>query len=272
MLRALFVLAAATLPAAAQSPLRFAWKAGDSHAYGLQHTTTVTETLPDEKTRKPVATTATTKVTLARTWAVKSVDAAGVATLELTITSMKQEHTQPDGTVVVLDSASAEGAKAMSAFLNKPAVTARVDARGQLVDAQSAVGDTSRLRTELPFRAVLPEAVVSVNATWERNFAIKLDPPLGTGESYDAVQNYTFKGQNGDFAVIGLSTVLRKPPTAAADLQPLVSWLWEGDVFFDAKAGRYHAAKLKATKEIANHQGEGSKFAYVSEYAEALAK
>jgi hypothetical protein len=45
--------------------------------------------------------------------------------------------------------------------------------------------------------------------------------------------------------------------------------LWEGDVFFDTKSGRYHGAKLTAKKEVANHRGDGTKLTYSSEYTEA---
>ena len=44
--------------------------------------------------------------------------------------------------------------------------------------------------------------------------------------------------------------------------------LWTGDVYFNTAAGKYHAARLKAKAELANHQGEGTKFVYQSTYAE----
>ena len=69
--------------------------------------------------------------------------------------------------------------------------------------------------------------------------------------------------------MIGLATSLKAPPTDPAELQPLVSWLWTGDVFHDTTTGRYYGAKLTAKKEIPLHQGDGTKFAYTSEYTEA---
>jgi hypothetical protein len=267
----LFAAISFALPAAGQAPLRFEWKAGQTHAYAVRQTTTVTETTLDEKVRKPVTTTAATNVTLTRRWDVKAVDAAGVATLEMAITAMKQEHTRPTGEVTVTDSASPEGAKAFAEYLGKPIVTAKIDARGRLVEAKSAAGDqaAARLEAELPFRVLLPEQYPAVNAAWDRAFVIKLDPPLGTGERYDATQTYTFKGLNGQYAVIGVATALKAAPSTPAEMQPLVSWLWDGDVFIDTKASRYYGAKLKAKKEIANHQGDGTKFVFESEYTEA---
>jgi hypothetical protein len=258
-------------PAAAQAPLRFAWQPGQVHTYAVRHVTTVAETTLDEKDRKPVTATAVTAVTLTRQWAVKAVDPQGVATLEMTISAMKQEHTRPNAEPVVLDSASADGAKAFGEFLGKPVLTAKVDAAGKVVEAKSAAGGeaAARLEAELPFRVLLPAQAPAVNTTWDRTFTIKLDPPLGTGETYPAKQTYTYRGMNGKYAVVGLATALTTPPATPAELQPLVSWLWEGDVFIDTTAGRYHGAKLTAAKEIPNHQGDGTKFAYKSEYTEA---
>lgn len=260
--------------AAAQAPLRFAWQPGQTHTYAVRHVTTVTETARDAADTKPTTVTAVTTVMLSRQWTVKAVDAAGVATLEMAITRMKQEHTRPGAEPVVLDSATAEGAKAFGEFLGKPIVTAKIDATGQLLEAKSSVGEAAaqRLQAELPFRVVLPEAAPAVNAAWDRRFTITLDPPLGTGETYPAKQTYTFRGLNGPYAVIGLTTTLTDPPSAPSELQPLVSWLWEGDVFFDTKVGRYHGSRLTAKTEIANHQGEGTKFVYQSEYTEAVEK
>jgi len=39
-------------------------------------------------------------------------------------------------------------------------------------------------------------------------------------------------------------------------------------VYFNTAAGKFHAARLKAKTELANHQGAGTKFVYESTYAE----
>lgn len=264
--------------AAADPPLRFRWTAGDAHTFAVRHTTTITETAPAAGSGKPVTTTTTVKLSATRRWAVTAADANGVGTLEMSVTAMRHEVTKPvfdkDGKVstdtLVRDSADPADAAEMAAFLNKPIVTAKVDPLGRLVEVTAVgAGADARLRAELPFRAVLPEAAVAANATWDRAFAIKLDPPAGTGESYDAAQTYTFRGRNGPHAVIGVRTALANPPKAAADLQPLLPWLWEGDVFLDTATGRYAGAKLTIKKEIPNHAGDGSKFVFESEYVEA---
>jgi hypothetical protein len=281
MFRTLVAVMILAMPAAAAEPLRFQWKAGEKHAYTVTQNTTITETAMLVPDGKPETTVRTTKLTLAKRWDVKEVDAAGTGTLTLTITAMKQEITKPligkDGKLanetIVMDSATPDGAKEMAAFLNTPILTAKVDSRGGVVEAKSAGGESAvhRLQSELPFRVLLPEKAVEANASWERSFAVKLDPPLGTGESHAAKQSYKLRAIQGGHAAIGVSTAFEKPPVAAAEYQPLLPWLWEGDVFVSIDGGSYAGAKLKAAKTLANHQGEGTKFVFESEYVEAAA-
>lgn len=281
LLLSFLLLASVAGVASAQSVLRFKWTAGEQLAFNVSHETTVAETAPLQKDAKPETLTTTTKLTIAKRWDVKEVDAAGAATMTLTITAMKQEIAKPvvgkDGKValdtIVMESATPEGAKEMAEYLNKPIVTAKVDARGNVTEVKALGGDAAvaRLQAELPFRVALPEQAVAANATWDRTFAVKLDPPLGTGESHEAKQTYTFRGVNSGYAVVGVATAFKNPPAAAAELQPLLPWVWEGDVFIHAEKGRYAGAKLTAKKTINNHQGEGTKFVFESTYTEAAA-
>jgi hypothetical protein len=187
---------------------------------------------------------------------------------------------------IVIDSADPAQQAELAAFLNKPVVRVKVDALGKLVAAESLTGDaggTARLQADLPFRLTLPDQPPAANQAWERPFAVKLDPPHGTGESYDAVQKYTYKGVAQSLAVIGVSTALKAAPATAtisgaqnaapapataAEQVPLVPMLWEGDVYFHPATGRYYAARLRVKKELLNHQGEGTKFVYESTYLE----
>jgi hypothetical protein len=281
MVRRLFVLPAALVLAAAAlaqppaaAPPRFRWEAGKAHAYRVVQHTVVQETVLDEKTSKPVTGEARTALSLVRKWAVKDVDKAGVATLEMTITELRREFRQSDGTETVTDSARPEDAKAMEAYLNKPIVVLRIDAQGRIAEVKEAKGSSAaRLNAELPFRLVLPDGAPEANKTWDRPFALKLDPPLGAGESYDFTQKYTSKGEKDGLLVVGVETTLKAPPKAVGEQVPLVPMLWTGDVYFNTAQGKYHAARLKAKSELANYQGEGTKYLYESTYAEdALAK
>jgi len=265
----LFLTSAAVAQPPAQPAPRFKWEAGKTHTYRVIQQTVVTETTLDEKTNKPVTGTAQTQLTLVRKWNVKDVDKDGVATLEMSITEMKNEFRQPDGTVTVTDSSKPEDAKAMAAFLNTPIVTVRIDSQGKLVEVKEAKGGAaSRLHAELPFRVVLPDAAPAVGKTWDRPFTLKLDPPHGTGESYDFTQKYTSKGEKDGLLIVGVETALKAPPKAVSEQRPLVPMLWTGDIYFNTGAGKYHAARLKVKAELLNHEGEGTKFVYESSYAE----
>ncbi|WP_439632237.1 hypothetical protein [Gemmata sp.] len=259
---------AATAPAGAV-PARFKWKAGEVLTYKVTQQTAVRETSLDEKTEKPVTTEARTTLALVKKWDVKGVDDKGVATLEMTITSMKTEFRKPDGTSVVRDSAVPDQAKELASFLNTPILTARVDAQGKLIEVkESKAGSAARLHAELPFRFVLPESVtVATGQTWDRAFTLKLDPPLGTGESHEFTQKYTGGVKDG-LVSIGVETTLKTAPKTLAEQVPLVPMLWTGEVYFNPTLGRYHAARLKVKAELPNHQGEGTKFEYESAYVE----
>jgi hypothetical protein len=269
-MRTLLILAAVAAVGSAQTPLQFTWKNGEKQSFAVRHATTVTETLRDEKTGKPTASTRSTVVLLTKEWTVSAVDAAGAGTLELRILAMKQDHTAPDGTITTIDSANAEDAKQLAGVLNAVVLTAKVDARGQVLEAKAAdpTGE-ERLKTDLPFRTILPATAVQANAEWERPFAVTLDPPLGTGEKHDLMAKYTFRGVREGVAVLGLATSLKNPPKSAAEMQPLLGWLWQGDLFVDTRTGRYAGAKLQAAKELPNHAGDGTKFEFRSEYTEA---
>jgi hypothetical protein len=249
--------------------IRFNWQVNQTHTYKLSQQTVVRETVLDDKTEKPITTTAQTNLTLVRKWTVKAVDAAGVATLELTITQMKNEFRRPDGSSLVLDSANPEHAKEMAAYLNVPVVTIRVDSLGRLVEVKEAkAGSAARLTAELPFRLVLPESGPTAGQTWDRPFTLKLDPPLGTGETHEFAQKYTCTAIRDGLLILGVETSLKAPPKALAERVPLVPMLWTGEVFFNVAAGKYHAARLRVKAELPNFQGEGTRFEYESVYNE----
>lgn len=272
MVRSFTLLLFVTAVASAADPPKFVWAAGDTLTYKVSQATTVDELTLDEGAKKPTAVKTVTTLTSTKQWAVKAVGKDGSATLEMTVSALRQEVTQTVGDKKpvnrVIDSTDPEDAKGMP-FLNKPVLTATVDTTGKVVEAKSdqkAAAD--RLEAELPFRLVWPAKMPAANDTWDRTFVLKLPPPLGTGEKFDATQTYTFRGNKDVYAVVGMTTVVKEMPTDPAVVSALAPVLWEGDVFFNTKTGRYHGAKLTAKREVANHRGEGTKFAYTSEYTE----
>ena len=259
-------------PPANAPALRFKWQAGQVQSYKVTQQTVIQETTLDEKTEKPVVGEARTNLALTRKWTVKDVDATGVATLEMQITAVRNEFKKPDGTTVLRDSANPEQAKEMAEYLNTPVLVVRVDSQGKLVEVKEAkTGSAARLNAELPFRFLLPDAGPIAGQAWERPFAFKIDPPAGTGESYDFVQKYTCKDVKDGLATIGVQTTLKVPPKTAGEQVPLAPMLWTGEVYFNALAGKYHAARLTAKAELLNHLGDGTKFVYQSTYDEDAA-
>ena len=259
--------------ALADDPPKFIWTAGDTLTYKVSQTTTVDELTLDEGAKKPTPVKTVTTLTSTKQWAVKSVGKDGSATLEMSISALRQEVNQTVGDKKpvnrVIDSADPDDAKGMP-FLNKPVMTVTVDTAGKVLEAKSdqkAAAD--RLEVELPFRMVWPTKMPAANDKWERAFVLKLPPPLGTGEKFDATQTYTFRGMKDVYAVVGMTTAVKEMPTDPAIVPALVPVLWEGDLFFNTKTGRYHGAKLTTKKEVVNHRGEGTKFTYASEYTEA---
>ncbi len=255
-------------------PIHFQWAKGKVMNYKIEQSVQLTETSIDEKSRKPVLTNTTTKLQASKTWTVTAVDDAGVATLELTITSMRQEIIQATGdekpTRKILDSANPEDAKVMT-FLNKPCVTVCLNSQGAVIETKSAnEGTTDRLRVELPFRVKLPKDSIKTGSNWENKFVLKLPPPLGTGEKFDAAHKFTLKGFNGDVAVFGMKTELAKPLEDSALVPVVMHSMWNGDVFVNAKLGTYAGAKLTIKKEIPNYIGPGTKLSYQNEYIEVV--
>jgi hypothetical protein len=252
--------------AEAQSATRFRWQPGQVLTYRVEQTTSVTETL-DAGTAETGS-----KTNLVKRWQVLDVDAAGTATLQLTLAALRQELRKPDGQTVVFDSATPDPANAeMSQYVGPPLALLRIDAQGRLIEVrESKFGPASRYESELPFKLTLPDAGPVTGQAWQRDYKIKLEPPLGIGETYDAVQTYACKSADAAQVVVGMTTTLKTPPAAAADCVPLLSMQPEGEVVFDSATGRFRSARLRADKEVANHNGNGSKYHLVSSYTEEL--
>jgi len=87
--------AGAAQPPAAPQPLRFKWQSGQTLSYKVVQVTTVNEVSLEEKTEKPIATESKTSLALTRKWTVREVDPAGVATLDMAITQLRNEIVHP---------------------------------------------------------------------------------------------------------------------------------------------------------------------------------
>jgi hypothetical protein len=245
---------------------------GETLSYHLVQITKVTEVVLDEKTAKPEEVEATTKVDLVRKWKVVDVDDKGVATLEMSIASMRFERksgTEED----VFDSSKPDdlNKNELAKHVGPVLAILRVDSLGKIVEVkESKVGPATRFASELPFKLVLPTMAVKTGDAWDRTYTIQLDPPLGTGEKYEATQKYSCLEPKSGLLTLALTTQIKEMPAQAADQIPLLPLIPEGTLYFQAESGRYYAARLKITKELKNHQGEGSSYKYTSTYVEDL--
>ncbi len=272
MLRFLLAVVTATVAGAAvqaQGPaVKFKWQKGQILVYRVEHTTSVLDTVGGSKNEVK------SKLNLTKRWQVLDVDSAGVGTLQLSLTALRNETTAPDGTVSIFDSAEPdknadETSKAMSAFVNRPLATVRVDGCGRVVEVkESKQGGMNRFEASPPFNAIVPAQTVKDAQFWDRNYNITLDPPQGTGEKVPATQRYTCKQHSSSGVVIQVTTTLKKEPEAPADRIPLLQWLPEGEIEFDGQAGIMKSARLKIDKEVKGHQGDDSAYRFQSNYVE----
>src|SRR5258708_7320333 len=102
LLCAVFVFATAF----AQSPPRFRWQAGQTLDYRVEQVTTVSDTA-DGKTEMT-----STKLNLTKRWQVLGVDAAGIATLQLSLLTLRMEMGKAGQEPVVVDSEKVDAASA----------------------------------------------------------------------------------------------------------------------------------------------------------------
>lgn len=267
----LVLLSSASLCFASEPALQF--KTGQTLTYRVAQTTTAVEAMTGNE---PSTSTVTTSLDLVKRWRVVNVDAAGVATLEMTLVKLRMETKPPSGDPLLFDSEKPkEGTEQLreelSKYIGPPLTVVRINSKGKLIEVkESKFGPASRLEADLPFKIVLPESAVTAGQNWNRDYAIKLDPPQGTGESYDATQTMTMKGAADGMTVIGYKSAVKAMPQAAADRLPLLPLLYEGDVWFDGANGRIRAVRAKIEQEVTGHRGEGSKYQFKSTYAEDL--
>lgn len=259
--------------AAAQTPAaRFRWTAGQTLEYRVEHVTSVSELIGTQKIETQ------TKLNLERRWQILAVEPSGAARLQMSLISLRMETKKPNGETFVFDSKKADAKtaelnKELMQFVGKAIATIRIDAQGRLLDAKvldPTFGSAARLQADLPFKVVWPDEAPQTGQSWERSCKLVMEPPLGAGESYDAIQKYTVQGVEGNLMRIGLATSVKNPPEAAMDHIPLIPMTPSGTITFDAASGRMKKADLKCSGEVADHRPEGGKYTFSSTYVEEL--
>ena len=251
--------------------VQFRWQAGQVLNYKVEQTTAVTDNAEGKKLETA------TKLTNVKHWQVLEVDAAGTATLQMSLLALRIENKTPSGETIVFDStkpaeSDPQMREQLGKYVGQPLVVIRVDARGRMVEVKKCeVGSPSRFEAEPPFVLTLPETDLQVGQSWERSYRITLDPPQGTGEKYEALQKYECRGVQDGTATIALGSMVKNPPASAGDAIPLLQMQPSGGAVFNIQAGRMERAYLRIDKEVKGHQGEGSSYKFQSTYSEEYA-
>lgn len=275
MIRIATVIAAIgglALTASAQAQVRFGWQAGTTLHYRFEHATLVNEQVGDNSV------TSSTKLAGNKRWQVQDVSPQGIATLQMSMTSLRYEIKTSSGDTLVFDSAqpdqsSPELREQLGKYVNTPVVILKIDMQGKVVEVtKSSFGSASGFEAQPPFLVTLPTNGLQAGQTWQRQYALTLEPPHGTGEKVPAEQKYACKSIDGGRATITLTTALVKPPESVADRVPLLQWLPEGEVLFDVRTGWPVSGRLRVSQELKGHQGEGSVYKFQSSYSETLDK
>src|SRR5207248_7831005 len=143
-------LALAPTGLAAPANCRFQWQAGRGLSYHVEETTSKTETLEG----KSIETS--TKMANDKRWQVLDVDAAGVATLQMSLTALRFELTTPSGEVLLYDSKDKEKsnpqmAEQLGKYINTPLAVLRIDSLGRLIEVKQTMDNhPGRYEIQLP--------------------------------------------------------------------------------------------------------------------------
>ena len=255
--------------AAKPRPGGYQWKPGQVLTYRVEEVIKALEEVEGAKAE------AATKINMIKRWQVLAVDQTGTATMQLSLTALRQETTTGDEPLI-FDSAKPEQSnpqlrEQLSKWVGTPLAVLRVDPRGLVVKVKESKQGGRRYESEPPFVLVLPsDGAKAVGQGWERSYQVTLEPPQGTGEKYPAVQKYSCKAAD---AAHGKHRIGDDDPDAAAGRRgPDAAFAapdpGQGDL---RRRGRRHAARrLSVDKELKGHQSEGSSYRLIRTYQEEL--
>ncbi len=265
----LAILLAQTLvsPALAQVPWQFQWRKGQTLTYKIKHITSVVEVVETTKNGS------NSTLDLVNRWQVTDLDDKGVATLSLTLVSMRNEQKRASGDTLLFDSNDLEKSTPelrdqMNKFIGQTVAVVRLDGYGRLVDVKQ--GTAATFEAEPPFVVVFPAAKAAAGQAWRRPYNLVLDPPYGTGEKFEAEQRLECKKIDAGKATIGIGTTFKTMPDNARDRLPMLQKEVNGEAVFDLTAGRLISARLNIDKTIEEHRGKGSSYQFKSQYSREL--
>jgi hypothetical protein len=243
---------------------QFHWKQGQALTYRIEHITKATETVG--RNRFEVS----AKLNLVKRWQVQAIDGTGIATLQMTVVSMRNEQVRPNGEVLLFDSAhpdkSTPGLKEqMEKYVGKPLALLRVDQQGKVVEVIK--GSAAQFESDPPLSLRLPQDPPTAGQSWERLYQVTLEPPYGTGEKYRGTQRCTVTKIADGLATIQLVTTLQMPENAGERV-PLLQKQPHGEIVFNIQAGRVQRTEMHVDQSLQGHQGENSSYHFQSVYRE----
>ncbi|GBD36361.1 hypothetical protein HRbin36_01484 [bacterium HR36] len=254
----------------AQENPRFRFQPGEVLQYRVQQTTKVMHTLAGETSVLESSTE------LVKRWEIQEVGADGTVVMQLTIPQIKLTQKLPTGQSVHYDSTKPDDShpalkQQMEQFLGKPTVRLKIDARGNVLQAQPLVTvSVGHFASEPPFAVVLPPEPWKTQLRWTRPYSLVLEPPLGTGDEYQAEQQLELRALNERQAEITWVTHVKGAPTTATERIPLLQKLTRGVAVFDLTTHRVTLIRMQAGGAVEGHEGPNSKYEFVSEYIERL--
>ncbi len=266
-LLSIVVVLFAALPAFAQASWQFQWKKGQTLTYKIKHVTSVVEMVEATKN------TSNSNLELVNRWNVTDLDAKGIATLSLTLVSMRNEQTRANGETLLFDSQNLDKSAPdlvtqLNKYIGQTVAIVRIDGFGRVLDVKQ--GSAATFEVEPPFVVVFPDAKAAAGQAWRRQFNLVLDPPYGTGEKFAAEQRYDCKKLEAGKATLGVVTNFKTMPDNMRERIPLMQKDVQGELVFDLAAGRLISTQLNIDKTVENHQGKGSSYHFKSQYSRQL--
>jgi hypothetical protein len=244
---------------------QFRWHKSQVLTYRAEHKTKVEEVVDGAKT------VSASKLNVVKLWHVADVDAKGNATLHLSLASMRNEQTRPNGDTVLFDSehpdkSTPELKEQMSKFVGQTLAMLRIDTQGRVLEVKQ--GSASRYEEEPPFVVVFPAVAAKEGLEWLRPFSV--ESPNGTGDKLEATQRYKCTKIAANKVNLVMAIQFKTMPENVKDQIPLVQKLTEGRVSFDLKAGRVLESAFRVDRTLANHHGEGSSYHFQTWFDEQL--
>jgi hypothetical protein len=261
------VILAAAAPSRAQTPWQFKWDKGQVLNYKIKHKTSVLEVLQSTKNNS------SSSLDLVNRWEVTELDDKGIATLSMTLVSMRNEQTRANGETLVFDSVNPDKStpelhKQMIKYIGQVVAIVRMDKYGRVIEVKK--GTAASFETEPPFLIVFPDAKAAAGQAWRRQFNLVLDPPFGTGEKFEAEQRYECKKIDMGKATLAVATSFKAMPDNMRERIPLMQKDVQGELIFDLPGGRLLSAQLNIDKMVENHNGKGSTYQFKSQYSRQL--